>query len=365
MQKILILTTATGEGHNQAAKSLRDILKTEYSEVEIFDFLKKTKAVNDLIVGGYELSAKIFPYVYGFFYALTDFKSINRLAELFLNSPIEKTLDYINEFKPDVIACTHPLAVSILGYLSRKKLIDIPTISIITDFKPHYTYYSNEISAYITGSEFTKQELIKFGVSSNKIYPVGIPISKSFYENSTKQYENNNFCKILVMGGSMGLSGISKVIEQLTINSNKLEITLVCGRNETLKNTLNLKYKEFSNLKILGFVTNIPTLMDEMDLIITKPGGLTTTESINKGLPMIIPFVIPGQETDNSKLLVNEGAAIRVKNISNINNVLNDLIENPYKLKSLKNNMIRLSENYSVNQTIQIFKNFTKNNPTK
>lgn len=359
MQKILILTTATGEGHNQAAKSLRDILKTEYSETLVFDFLENTKAVNDLVIGGYEIAAKIFPYIYGFFYKTSNFKAINRMLEFFLRAPMKATLEYINEFKPDVIACTHPLAVCILGCLSRKGLITAPMVCVTTDFKPHYTYYSSEIDAYITGSEYSKKTLNRFGIPNDKIHTVGIPVGENFYKRYETTKTNDEFCNVLVMGGSMGLSGISKVLEQIITNTNKLNITLVCGKNTELKNSLEQKYKDYINLKILGYVNTIPTLMDSMDLIITKPGGLTTTESIHKGLPMIIPFVIPGQETDNAKMLVTEGAAIRVKNIAKINGIIDDLIDNPENLKCLKENMIRLSKNYSIDGTRDIFDNLT------
>ncbi|MGL5575986.1 MAG: MGDG synthase family glycosyltransferase, partial [Sarcina sp.] len=318
---------------------------------------------NDFIVGGYELSAKVFPYIYGLFYKASDFKMINRLLEGFLRRPTAKTLEYINEFQPDVIACTHPLAVSILGHLVRNNLIKVPTVSVITDFKPHYTYYSNKIDAYITGSDFTKSELIKFGVISDRIYPVGIPVSQHFYERYESVNSIDNPFKILVMGGSMGLSGISKVLKELVHNKNNLQLTVVCGKNETLKNSLDTDYSKFKNIEILGFTNKISSLMDEMDLIITKPGGLTTTESIHKSLPMIIPFVIPGQETDNAKLLVKENAAIRVKDLSTINAVIDDLIDNSNKLAKLKQNMQRLSENYSINDTIKIFENLCNKRP--
>lgn len=354
MSKILILTTATGEGHNQAANSLKELLKTKYDEVEIFDFLENSKAVNNFIVGGYELSAKLFPHLYGFFYKISDFKLVNRFLEIFSVAPKNKTLKYINEYNPDVIACTHPLAVCILGSLKRKKLINKPTVSIITDFKPHYTYFSKEMDVYITGSDYSKSELKSLGIIENSIYPVGIPVKKDFYHTNELKEKTDTF-NILVMGGSMGLSGISAVLKQLASNKHKLNITIVCGKNEDLKHKLDSEYSNFSYIKILGFVNTISNLMDTMDLIITKPGGLTTTESIHKNLPMIIPFVIPGQETDNAKFLCNENAAIRVTHTKDINPVLNELIENPEKLATLKNNMHRLSKNYSISKTIQIF----------
>ncbi|MGL5633693.1 MAG: MGDG synthase family glycosyltransferase [Sarcina sp.] len=365
MSKILILTTATGEGHNQAARSLKEILKTKYDEVEIFDFLETSRAVNEVVVGGYELSAKIFPYIYGFFYKISNFKLINKFFEFYLKSPIKKTIEYINESNPDIIACTHPLAVSMLGYSVRKNLINKPTVSIITDFKPHYTYFSPMIDAYITGSNFTKTELISFGVKADKIYPVGIPVGKVFYEENTINDKTNDYFNILVMGGSMGLSGISKVLAKLSTNNNNIKVTIICGKNINLKTTLEDTYKNQSNFDILGYTNEVSKIMTSMDLIITKPGGLTTTESIHKGLPMIIPFVIPGQETDNSKFLVEHNAAIRVRDLTKLNSIIDNLINDPNSLLLLKNNMKSLASNYSINNTISIFENLSKNNTSK
>ncbi len=369
MRKILILTTATGEGHNQAAKSLKEILKNKYDDVEIFDFLQETKATNDFIVGGYELTAKVFPAIYGICYKLSDLRFINRFLENFSRNPRNKTLEHINTYKPDIIACTHPLAVCILGSLTRKGLINVPTVSIITDFRPHYTYFSKEISAYITGSEFSKRELISLGINENKIFPVGIPVNQKFYHRYDFAKEEKDYFNILLMGGSMGLSGLSSVLKEIVLNKHKLNITIVCGKNEELKKKLKTKYEDskFPNkhIKILGFTNTISELMDSMDLIITKPGGLTTTESIHKSLPMLIPFVIPGQETENAKFLCDENAAIRVKHTRNINAALDNLLDNPAKLKELRNNMQRLSEPYSIIDTIRIFDDLCKKSPSK
>lgn len=367
MRKILILTTATGEGHNQAAKALRDILTDENTEVVIYDFLEGySKFLDSVIVGGYDFSASMLPNVYGAVYKFTNFKSINTVLSKFFKSGKKSILNYINLYKPNIIACTHPLSVFVLDHLKKDNLISTPVVSITTDFNPHYTYFATNLEAYITGSEYSKEKLISQGVDENTIHPYGIPVNKKFYETNNESKDSSSF-NILLMGGSMGLSGISSVLKMLVLNENKLNITIVCGKNEDLREELILNYgtKSFADKKIsiLGFVTNVSDLMDTMDLIITKPGGLTTTESIHKCLPMIIPFVIPGQEGDNANFLCNEGTAIRVKNLDNINQEINTLIENPEKLLEMKKNMKRISKEYSIEKTIDLFNKLCKTNP--
>lgn len=367
MRKVLILTTATGEGHNQAAKALKDILSNDNTEVMIYDFLDGyNKILDTVIVGGYDFSASMLPKVYGAFYKATNFKAINGILGKVFRSGKKSILNYINIYKPNIIACTHPLSVFVLDSLKRDNLIKVPVVSIATDFNPHYTYFAKNLDAYITGSEYSKEKLSSQGIKENIIYPYGIPVNKRFYENNKTKKESSAF-NILLMGGSMGLSGISSVLKKLVLNKNKINITIVCGRNEDLREELALNYgtKTFENKKItiLGFVTTIPSLMDSMDLIITKPGGLTTTEAIHKSLPMLIPFVIPGQETDNANFLCKEGTAIRIKNINTINETIDCLIENPEKLQEMKNNMSKIAENYSITKTVNLFDNLCKKNP--
>lgn len=372
MRKILILTTATGEGHNQAAKALRDILKDDHTEILIYDFLDGgSKILDNVIVEGYDFSATMLPRVYGAVYKVTNFKGINGILSKVFRSSKKSILNCINTYEPNIIACTHPLSVFVLDYLKRDGIINIPVVSITTDFNPHYTYFAKNLDAYITGSQYSKEKLAQQGINENTIYPLGIPVNKKFYEKNIEKpiSPSKSDFNILLMGGSMGLSGISSVLKKLVSNKNKLNITIVCGKNEDLREELTLNYglKTFENkhISILGFVNTIPELMDEMDLIITKPGGLTATEAIHKSLPMIIPFVIPGQENENANFLCKEGTAIRVKNLDLLNETIDYLIETPEKLQQMRANMNRISKDFSIEKTIELFNGLYKEDVSK
>ncbi|MPQ45299.1 MGDG synthase family glycosyltransferase, partial [Clostridium tarantellae] len=208
MAKILILSTSTGYGHDQAANSFKEILLAENNQVLVYDFLKSNKILNGSVVNGYELCANSLRLLYGIGYKITNNSFINKLNGIIFSSVCKSLLKVIDSYKPELIITTHPLCVSILSKLKKKNFISLPIISVVTDFKAHYTYISQEIDAYITASESTKNHMITKGINKNNIFSLGIPLRKEFYNSNkiTKIHKTNNYFNILLMGGGMGLN---------------------------------------------------------------------------------------------------------------------------------------------------------------
>jgi processive 1,2-diacylglycerol beta-glucosyltransferase len=363
MKKVLILTTSTGQGHNQAAASVEESFKASNYEVKKIDILaKNTRYLNDIIVIGYEFLASNFPKTYGVFYNLTNTRLINKLLKPFFFFARRKAVTLINEFNPDVIVATHSINISIISPL-KKHGLKIPFILIVTDFKAHYLYVDSYVDTYITGSKYTKQSLIDRNVDPDKIYPLGIPINSKFYTEvtSVNDLKDDGYFNLLLMSGSLGLNTIFLVLKELLKNQNKLRITVVCGKNHDLKDTLtnycNNNTFENKKLHILGFTKDISYLMDYCDVIISKPGGLTVTESIVKNIPLVIPFAIPGQENENIDFLVSEGYCIHAKNLKDINGVVNHLIKNPDELFKMRAKLKELSSTYSLTEIVNIANN--------
>lgn len=371
MKKVIILTTSTGQGHNQAAKSLTDLLQKNNYKCIKYDFLSNSsRFLTNIIINGYTVSAMSFPSIYGLIYRLTN----NRFTNILINIPflfIRKRLyNLIKSEKPDLIISTHPLGVGILNKLKEEGL-DIPFISVVTDFKAHYSYISKNVDIYITGSDYTKKSLIDKNIEGNRIYPLGIPIKESFFDRDENipYIKNKEYFNILLMSGSMGLKNISYVLDELLENQHKLRITVVCGNNISLKNNLmdhcNKNYKN-KKLHILGFSNDIASFMEYSDVIISKPGGLTVTESIAKNLPLIIPFAIPGQEKENTEFLTKEGYALSTNNIKEINPLINSLIKDSSILENMKHKLEDLSNTYSQTSIVDIVNDLTyKKNNTK
>lgn len=364
MKKVLILTASTGEGHNAAAKSLEDkYCEAGFTTYRVDIFKETSSTVNVMMADGYRVLANSFPTLYGLLYETFDRASFNkRILGNALFVIKQRVLGIVRETKPDLIVSTHPFAVGIVASLKKKGKIDCAFISVVTDFKAHYAYVDPHVDAYITGSEYTNDSLVERSISEGKVFAYGIPIKKEFHGNVDDphlNYTNNkddNF-KVLVMGGSMGSKDIAKVVQHLTVESQRYEITVVCGNNRSLKTMLEKKYQEplqTGRLIILGFTDKIPHLMDVSDVIITKPGGLTTSEAIAKNIPMIIPFAIPGQEMENTEFLVNAGIALHVKEMEEINECLDYLIENRDVYLDMKYRMQEISRNYSIDKIVNL-----------
>lgn len=367
MKKILILTTSTGEGHNQAAKSISTSFVKSGYDVITHDFLKNnSKILTTLFISGYEISASFLPKTYGVAYKLTDTKFTNKLLSIVFYFTRKKLFKLIKTENPDIILLTHPFAVNIMGSLKRNGL-STPVISIVTDFKAHATYLDKNIDAFITASENTCADMALRGIDKNKLFPLGIPVKDEFlmHQDDIKNIKSDDYFNILLMGGSMGLKNISYVLRELLTNQNKLRITVVCGKNEKLKKDLLMEYNysiKNKKLHILGFSKDVNSLMEYSDLIISKPGGLTVTEAIAKHLPILIPFAIPGQETQNVEFLTSNGYAIYVDNLLEINLIINDLITDKNKLENIRINLLNLASKYSKEKIVDLANKLISNN---
>lgn len=361
MKKVMILTASTGEGHNAAAKSLQDKYEEKGYITYKVDFLKESSSVmNTLVADGYRVIAQNFPNVYGIMYETADRKNFNKLTRGGYYTIERRIINRLEEVKPDIVIATHPFAVGLIDHLKRKNKADFRFMQVVTDFKAHYSYISSNVDAYITGSEYTKKTLIERNVPEDRIYPYGIPVNKEFQEHSDPRYIRPGLNKrfhVLVMGGSMGSKDIYKVVERLVVDSENYYLDVVCGRNKILFDTLTKKYNHAicaGKITIHGFTRKIPEMMDEADVIVTKPGGLTTTEALSKKLPMIIPFAIPGQEQENTDFLVKEGVAIRVDEIESLPDRLEYLRKNPRLYNRMVANMKRISDKYSIDKIVDL-----------
>jgi len=360
MPKVLIISASTGYGHNQAANCLKNELESSGYNACIVEPIKEEGRIIDLLVdNGFIILATKLPKMYGKLYKITEHKLVNKGVATFINKILRNTIIHIlEEHKPDLLISTHPLLVNVVSFLKASGRVDLPFIAVVTDYKAHQSYVNKYVDAYIVGSKYTKEALAAKGILENKIFTYGIPIRKEFRE--PRKERKNNVSTILIMGGGMGISSIKKCLEQLIKNDCNFKLVVVCGNNIKLQKELEEKYQGTVNgkeINIYGFATNIPELMDQSDLIITKPGGLTVSEAINKNIPILIPFFIPGQEEQNSEILVRAGVAARISDFSELNQVVNKLFDNPALLEGMRLKALEISQELSPDCIVQLADN--------
>ncbi len=342
---------STGGGHNKVAQTLKEEVLDLGHQVEVLDFLKSQNKIYEMVVShGYELLASKFPTLYGELYKFSNSEHLNPIAiGAIRRSEKAYTKKVIEEFNPDIIVTTHPFAAAAIGGLKISGEISQPVIAVVTDFIAHMAYLSEGIDHYIVGSTFTKKKLERAGIQANRIHAFGIPVSKEFYNDDTPK--NSEFT-ILVMGGSMGLSQMKEVVEELIQELSNSKLIIVTGNNKELYENLEHEYSdqiETKQMELYGFTKEVHNLMGQAHIVVTKPGGLTVSESIVKELPLIVPFYIPGQEYENLMFLSLHGAAIGVDKPEMIPVVITHLKENTDDYDRLKNGMVSIKEHIDQN----------------
>lgn len=360
MKRYLIISLSTGGGHATVSNSLADKLKDKGQEVTVIDLFKEinAKALHNFICEGYNLIATKVPRIYETIYNAGNKPIIAKGSfELTRRMSQKRILELIKSYDPDVIVAVHPIVTDILGSMKKKGYITKQRlISVITDFLAHFVYVHRHeyIDAYFVGGETTKENLIEWGVEEDKIFPYGIPIKKEFYIPKVKQ--NNHVFTILVMGGSLGSRNMTNVIKQLYHIDKKIKIIAVCGRDKELKEKMSKLGEKHLNKEMMvhGFVNNIHNLMDSADLLISKPGGASVTEALLRRIPMIIPYMLGGQEKENRDYLIESGVAIWVSKIKEIPFIVNKLIDEPEILDKMEANMDQIASEFSIDNSISM-----------
>lgn len=374
MSKVFIFTASTGAGHNLAAQSLKESLDEAGYETEVYDAFKETNITLDrLITKGYQQivvnAPKLYEQMYNQFNNMNRFQQgIFQVLTRIMNPDI---VPLINAGQPDLIITTHPFVTNVLGTLKEHHAFNVPVLSIVTDYKIHTLYLKKMIDAYVVGSNYTKQTMVEKGVAEEIIFPYGIPIRQTFLKNNHLEHKEITEVAgtILLMAGSLGSKQMEKAFSSLLKVKEKIRIIAVCGNNAKIeKDIKNLYSKEGSQNKIVeiyGFVNNVSELMDLSDAIISKPGGLTTTEAIVKNIPMIIPFYYPGQEEENADYLVDGGMAIKIDKIKDLTSMVDFLFENKYIIKRMSENMSEEAQKRSMSKTIELCKSLILDHNTK
>ncbi len=354
---ILIFTGTTGAGHTYAANSLKYYLEKNGYSVKIVDgFAEGSKLIGKTVSEGYEQLVDYFPKVYRKMYNIFDQNS--RFTETVLRSGSRilrnSILKDIEKYNPKLIISTHPIITNFLGRYKDHGLFDKPVLAVVTDFIIHEIYIRDSINAYLVASDYTKDMMIGRGVEPKKIFNYGIPIRKDFLE---QHHSQNKKPSILVMGGSLGSKGLLKTFKSLLKLQIPVKITVVCGNNKHLKTRFDEYLKTVDtdkDVEVLGFTQEIPKLMNNSDMIVTKPGGLTSSEAISTETPLIIPFTYPGQEEFNADFLVKSNMAVRPESFKDLTETVDFLLDNRNVIDMMKTRMQEEKSQYSVKDTVQL-----------
>lgn len=357
MKKVLILYACYGGGHISAANSIKEYIQKNYPDIEpiSIDFMNYLNVTIDkLTTTAYEEMAKKVPNLWGTVYMKSEKGALARFS-IDSNKLLAIKLHFlIKKYKPDYIISTHPFSSQMCAYLKKKnKLPRIKLATIMTDFAPHDQWLvgSDYISYYFVAHDSMKNSLIKKGISEKKVFATGIPLSNRFFleydrENLLKEngLSKDKFTILFFAGGRFGLGkkNTYKILEDIARYMDNVQVIAISGKNrkmfDSFRHTVS-KYNRKNDIKVLEFTDKVPELMHISNIVISKPGGLTTSECLVCGLPMIVINPIPGQEEQNAEFLENSGLAYWIKEDDNPLGVIIKVINNKEIMDKLKQNV--------------------------
>lgn len=363
----LFLTAATGGGHAKAAEAVMECMNRRISgsKGSIVDSLKCiSPMIEKLVVGAYLQTVKSTPQIYGTLYRLSELdENISELTKSFNYLLSYRICDFIGSYRPSVIVCTHTFPLQMVSNLKKKGRLSVPVVGIVTDFANHTFWKLDHIDAFVVAHPSIKQEMVRMGISEERVHAFGIPVSQRFLqkgESTAIRKElglQNNRLTVLLMGGSLGFGHMRTVYQSLLESKRDIQILAVTGWNQKLKRQLESMSRGYGKeTRIFGYTDRISDLMDISDILITKPGGMTVSEALVKQLPLLILSPIPGQEERNARFLINSGAAAQLHAQDDLDFVLRQIYDNPLRIQQMKDMAAYLARPYACEEIVTLMK---------
>ena len=371
MKKILIFYASYGGGHLNAAKSIKECIDNNYKncETKLIDCMKYVnKPIEIVTTAAYREMAKKMPWAWGKIYSDSQKGPLAHISSKSNQILAIKLLKLLREKQPDLIISTHPFGSQMCAYLKRKGKISAKIATIMTDFSPHDQWLvENENTDYFfVAHNKMKEYLISKNIPSTKIFATGIPISSRFLKDYNKKEILEDFNlkenkkNILFFGGGeygLGKARTIEIFNNLVKNFDNIQVIAIAGKNEKMLTEFEKIVEEnnkHDSIKVLAFTDKVPELMSISDLVISKPGGLTTSESLASNLPMIIINPIPGQEEENAEFLESKGTGIWLRKNDSSREVLKNIIDDSEKLSKMKKNTALLAKKHSTENICKI-----------
>ena len=343
---LMVISSSIGNGHNQAAKAFISGWESSgYGSAHFIDFLEAQTPPDRFAQWGYEMMIQHAPWSYEFLYRISDF---NLTGALIRNqcalSMKERLLQFIKNEEAEVhgLAFTHPSPANAASWLKKKGQLSLPLAGIVTDFVIHELWADTGLDLYCVPHEEQAEKLRKIGIPSHKVHATGIPISDAFWAPPIPKNEQENL-HLLIAGGGWGMGPLKEAYQTLESLSAPCKVTFIAGKNQSLEEEMkSLIPHTKHDLTVLGYTNKIAEYMESADLLISKAGGLTTSEALSRGTPLLLLPGRAGQEEDNAKFIEKFGAAISLQRVKDIPEKVEELLRAPSALNALSKNALAL-----------------------
>lgn len=366
--KVLLLSVSAGAGHVRAADALRAYAEKELPDVQalhldVMDYASAT--FRRLYSDAYIKLVNKHPAVWGMIYQITGDASsdstMNKMRRSIERLNTRALRKRIAEFAPDVIVCTHFLPAEILMHEIRRGRLHVPVWVQVTDFDLHRMWVIPHMTGYFAANEEIGFRMRAVGMADASVHVVGIPIMPVFAQapdRATCARElgmDPQRRTLLLMGGGAGVGNLEQVATHLLAQDADFQLIVLAGKNEAALAALQkLAGAHPSRLFPQGYTNKVERLMACADLVITKPGGLTTSECLAIGVPMIVHSPIPGQEERNADYLLEQGAALKAVDTVGLEYRVAELLASPSRLAQLRERARALARPHAARDVLRI-----------
>lgn len=356
-RRILVLSASVGAGHVRAAQAVELALRQLEPRAEVvnLDVLELTNATFRRLYGQAYLDlVNKAPHVLGYFYDLLDRppspqRKSDRLRLLVERLNLGRFIRYLREHDCELVVNTHFLPAEIIAALRRKGEYGVPQFTVTTDFETHRFWVNQPCELYFTATPEGAAYLAHWGVPADDIAVTGIPVHPLFSQPKSREecrVRHNLGTErpvVLQLAGGFGVGPVEALLEAILACPLALEVVVVAGRNAALEQRLRARQPpERHRLHVLGFTQQMDELMAVADVVVSKPGGLTSSEVLARGAALAIVNPIPGQESRNTDYLLEHGAAVKINNPPALTLKLTALLREPQRLAALQTNARRL-----------------------
>lgn len=351
MKKIMILYASVGGGHFRAADGVRAYIEENYKdkyEVVMIDALNYTnKVIDKIVISSYVNMARYSPKLWSKIYQMgEEHYSVANFSNAVQKLLSQKLFNLFKEKQPDVVISTHPFITEMVACLKKKGKTNAKLAVILTDYASHrfWEMKSEYVNLYFVANEEMRYSLIHSGIDASKIHVTGIPVRPDFLKKYDRKkllddldLEEGKPIFLVFGGGAYGMSDANVLFKSLLDIKEDIQIIAIAGKSEKTKEGFEkLALESNKKIVILGFTDKVPELMSIADFVVSKPGGLTTTEILVSNVPFVIFNPVPGQEEENANFLTNNGAAVRLWDLNKATPFFEQLLSDKFRLDHIK-----------------------------
>jgi processive 1,2-diacylglycerol beta-glucosyltransferase len=338
-ERVLILSAGVGSGHNSAAAAVEQacLARDDVAEVRVIDVLQESSTLyRDLLGKGYFALVESVPWLVDWGYDVSD-RPFRRRGPIdpWTRANASASIAEIKRFAPTAIVCTHFLPAQLVATLLLRGVIDAKTAVVTTDYDFQGLWLTTAFHSLFVAREEGRVQLLALGLPADRVAVTGIPITTPTAPPPVR--DRGTAPRLLISAGASGGDYAMAVVRQTLHMRSDFTATVVCGRNDELRQRIQaLVAPAGERYRVLGFTAEMPQLLRESDLFVGKPGGLSASECMAAGLPMVLVNPIPGQEVRNGDYLMEQGAAIRCNTPSTIGWKIDQVLSDPSRLQRMQ-----------------------------